>query len=195
MVLHGYKEYSGTAINLAGDYQYTLLKTIENGASPYFVIALDNNAELKQKNEIYLAKYYSVRYNIWYNDMVNTYKTLNDTLKDLKYTSIVKHEFIDSSNKVVKVTYENGTAIYINYLLNAYTLNIGDNKISIPAEGFIKVVNVGNNEKVVKITFEDGNSQYFNNTDKEYEVKIGDTTIKIPAKDSKKVDGSGKEIG
>jgi uncharacterized membrane protein len=189
MVLHGYKEYSGAAINLAGDYQYTLLKSIESGASPYFVIAIDNTAELKQKEDKkYLSKYYSVRYNIWYSDIVNTYKTLNDTLKDLKYTAIVKHEFIDSSNKVPKVTYENGTEIYLNYLLDEYTVKIGSYSVAIPAESFIKVNKVDNNEKVISVVFEDGSRLFFNGTDSEYEVKVADKTIKIPAGNSKKVD-------
>ncbi len=195
MVLHGYKEYSGAAINLAGDYQYTLLKSIESGASPYFVIAIDNTAELKQKEDKkYLSKYYSVRYNIWYSDIVNTYKTLNDTLKDLKYTAIVKHEFIDSSNKVPKVTYENGTEIYLNYLLDEYTVKIGSYSVAIPAESFIKVNKVDNNEKVISVVFEDGSRLFFNGTDSEYEVKVADKTIKIPAGNSKKVDSSGNDL-
>jgi hypothetical protein len=194
MVLHGYKEYSGTAINLAGDYQYTLLKTIENGASPYFVIALDNTAELKQKEEKYLSKYYSVRYNIWYNDIVNTYQILNNTLKDLKYTTIEKHEFVDNSNKVPKVTYANGTSIYLNYLLDEYAVKIGNYQVSIPAESFIKVTNVDNNEKVFSVVFEDGSKLYINGTDKEYEVKVDGKTIKVPAGNAEKVNASGNAI-
>ena len=32
MVLHGYTEFTGTPINLDGDYDYSVLKAIENGA-------------------------------------------------------------------------------------------------------------------------------------------------------------------
>lgn len=139
MVLHSYIEFTGTAINLAGDYQYTLLKTIENGASPYFIVAKDNTAELKG-----WSHYYSVRYAIWFNDIVTTYKELNSTLKDVKYVSIVAHQFLDKNNKVVKVTYENGTSFYINYLLKDYTVTDGDKTYTIPAENFIKVDSNGN---------------------------------------------------
>lgn len=105
MVLHGYKEFAGSAINLAGDYQYTLLKTIENGANPYFVIAYENTSELKQYSGYSnLAEYYSVRYNIWLQDMVDTYRELNEALKSVRNAAIIDHEFLDENNKVVKVT-------------------------------------------------------------------------------------------
>lgn len=194
MVLHGYKEYAGTAINLAGDYQYTLLKSIESGASPYFIIAIDNTAELKSRTEKYLQDYYSVRYNIWYSDIVNTYNILNETLKDLKYTPIVKHEFIDSNNKVPKVTYQNGAQIYINYLLDAYTVTIGNHQVNIPAESFIKVTKVDGNDKIFCVAFENGSKLYINETDSAAKVNVGGKTIEIPAGDSKRVDSSGNEI-
>ncbi|PKM63282.1 MAG: hypothetical protein CVU97_00875 [Firmicutes bacterium HGW-Firmicutes-21] len=139
MVLHGYKEYAGTAINLAGDYRYTLLKSIENGASPYFVIAYENTSELKQYYYQPFEKYYSVRYNIWVKDMIDTYHRLNNAFKDLKQCPIVSHMFLDNQNKVVKVTYENGTYFLINYLLKDYTVTIGNETFTIPAEDFIKV--------------------------------------------------------
>lgn len=137
MVLHGYKEFAGSAINLAGDYQYTLLKTIENGANPYFVIAYENTSELKQySGNSNLAEYYSVRYNIWLQDMVDTYRELNEALKSVRNAAIIDHEFLDENNKVVKVTYDNGECFYINYLLTSYEVEGTD--IVIPAEDFVK---------------------------------------------------------
>ncbi|MDD4164342.1 MAG: DUF5696 domain-containing protein [Eubacteriales bacterium] len=145
MVLHGYIEYSGKAINLAGDYQYTLLKTIENGASPYFVIAIDNTAELKNYSSYsQLSGYYSVKYSIWAQDMVQTYKELNTALRDLKYSKMVYHEFLDEKNKVVKVVYDNGASFYINYLLEDYEVKVGNQTEIIPAESFLKFDGSGN---------------------------------------------------
>ncbi len=139
MVIHGYIEFSGTAINLAGDYQYQLLKTIENGADPFFVVAYENTSELKNYNSNYLlSKYYSVKYSIWFNDIMNTYKELNDALKDVKYSLIVDHEFLDNDKKVVKVTYDNGTVFLINYLEKDYEVTYGDEEIVIKANDFVK---------------------------------------------------------
>ena len=141
MVIHGYIEFSGTAINLAGDFRYQLLRTIESGASPMFVIATENTAELKTYSSNWaLSGYYSVKYAIWLQDICDTYNELNNALKDVKYSRIVDHQFLDEAYRVVRVTYENGTVFFINYLTNDYTVEYGEEKITIPATGFVKTV-------------------------------------------------------
>ena len=59
MILHGYTEFSGTPINLDGDYAYSVLKAIENGAGLYYMVSKDNTSELKAFPEF--SKYYAVR--------------------------------------------------------------------------------------------------------------------------------------
>lgn len=142
-VLHGSISYAGEAINLAGDYRYTLLKTIENGAAPYFVIAINNTSELKEYNETDLGDYYSIRYSIWLSDMVSTYKELNVALKDVQTAKIVAHSFLDKNNEVCVVTYSNGYKFYINYTLNDFTTTVNGTAITIPAEDFVKVDSTG----------------------------------------------------
>ncbi len=110
IVLHGYINYTGEALNLSGDYEYTILKTIENGANPYFIVAYDNIGELKINK--YTA-YYAVEYGTWKDKIVEDYLRLNEVLKSLQNTVITEHEILD--NRVVKVSYENGTSIYLNY--------------------------------------------------------------------------------
>ena len=145
MVLHGYIEYTGEAINLAGDYRHTVLKTIENGANPYFVLAMENTSELKKLNDWYeVSGYYSVRYNIWLNDMVTTYNELNEALADVKTSNIVDHQFLDDEYDVVLVTYSNGTSFIINYDLNAATVEFEGKSYTIGAEDFIKLDADGN---------------------------------------------------
>lgn len=139
MVLHGYKEYAGPALNLAGDYQYTLLKSIENGASPYFVVASNNTAVLKDYSFSILAQYYSVRYVIWKESIIEAYNMLNDALSSVKYQTIQSHELLDNENKVVKVTYSNGEVFYVNYLIKDYTVQDGNKTYDVPAYGFVKV--------------------------------------------------------
>ena len=140
MVLHGYVEYTGEAINLAGDYRYTVLKTIENGANPYFVLAIENASELKKYNYWYeLSEYYSVRYNIWLNDMVATYNELNEALADVKTATIVNHEFLDDEYDVVKVTYSNGVSFIINYDIYAKTVVVDGVEYTVGNEDFIKI--------------------------------------------------------
>lgn len=124
MVLHGSIEYTGTAINLDGDFGYSVLKCIENGASPYFILSytddeVDNTSELKSFERF--SKYYSIKYNIWKDDMINTYKKLNDALSEVQAYELSAHERIDTD--VVKVEYSNGTSsktFVLNYGAKAY---------------------------------------------------------------------------
>lgn len=139
MVLHGYKNYAGGALNLAGDYEASLLRAIENGASPYFVVASNNTAILKDYSYSILAKYYSVRYVIWKEQIVEAYNVLNGALKSVKNATIEKHEFLDREYKIVKVTYSNGDVFYLNYLTKDYTVREGSTLYEIPTYGFIKV--------------------------------------------------------
>ena len=91
VVLHGSVSFTGEALNMEGDIQYALLKAIENGASPYFILSYRNTQVLKEYS--YLSKYYSVRYDIWKDDIVNVYNTLNDVLADVQDKYIINHEF------------------------------------------------------------------------------------------------------
>ena len=139
MVLHGYKEFAGSALNLAGDYQYSLLKSIENGASPYFVVAYENTSELKGYSYSSISKYYSIRYLIWKESIVQAYNLINDALKSVRTETIESHEFLDHDNKVAKVTYSNGDVFYLNYLTREYTHREGNTLYDIAPYGFIKV--------------------------------------------------------
>ncbi len=143
MVLHGSIDFAGEAINLAGDYNYTLLKTIENGASPYFLVAYSNTSEIKQYNWS-MKDYYSIRYQIWAEDLVDTYNQVNEALRDLQTSLIVNHEIVDKNNNVCHVTYDNGVSFYINYSLNDYTVTNGTTTLVVPAESFVKLSADGN---------------------------------------------------
>lgn len=92
VVLHGSVQFAGEPLNMEGDLQYAMLKAIENGASPYFVLSYQNTDNLKEDE--YLSKYYSIRYDIWKKDLISTYNTLNDVLGDVQDKYIIDHDFI-----------------------------------------------------------------------------------------------------
>lgn len=95
MVLHGAKYFAGSPINMEGDIDSAVLKAIENGASLYFILSMQNTAELKDDQS--LNEYYSVSYEIWKDEVVEYYKILNDATKDLQTSLIVDHEFLDGA--------------------------------------------------------------------------------------------------
>jgi len=93
MVLHGAKYFAGSPLNMEGDVKSAILKAIENGSSLYFILSMQNTAELKEDRS--LSQYYSVSYEIWKEEVVEYYKVLNDATKDLQTSLIVDHAFLD----------------------------------------------------------------------------------------------------
>ena len=98
VVLHGSMNFAGKPLNMEGDLQYAMLKAIENGASPYFVLSFQNTEVLKEDQQ--LSKYYSIRYDIWGNDINNTYAVLNNVLRDVQNKYIIGHEFLSGGVRI-----------------------------------------------------------------------------------------------
>ncbi|MBO5203444.1 MAG: hypothetical protein J6B72_02400 [Clostridia bacterium] len=93
MVLHGYVEFAGTPVNMEGNIDYALLKAIENGASLKFILSYQNTDELKEWE--LLSRYYSIRYDIWFDDVVELYNEINTALKGVQTSVITHHEFVE----------------------------------------------------------------------------------------------------
>ena len=95
-VLHGYVQFAGAPLNEEGDTDYALLKAIENGAGMYFILSSQNTHELKEDPS--LSQYYSIRYDIWRDDVVGYYNELNSALKDVQTSLIIDHKFLNYNN-------------------------------------------------------------------------------------------------
>ena len=134
MVTHGFINIAGSPINMSGDMTYDILKAIENGASPYFVLGYQNANRLKEASSWSLNSYYSVDYQVWLPDMLRIYHTLNDALKDVKAKPIVGHEFPEAN--VVKVTYEGGVSFILNY---NHEDEVTVDGVVVPARDFVRV--------------------------------------------------------
>jgi len=93
IVLHGYVQTAGTAVNMEGNIDYAILRAIENGSSLQFILSYQNTALLKENEDT--SEYYSVRYDIWRKDLVARYLEINEALKDVQTSTIEDHKFID----------------------------------------------------------------------------------------------------
>ncbi len=96
MVLHGCMNYTGDPMNMSGDIKYAVLKSIENGASPYFFLVYSNAAELKSSPT--LSSYYSVNFETWFmtddgTSIPDTYNKINNAIGGLQNATIVDHRF------------------------------------------------------------------------------------------------------
>lgn len=95
VVLHGYVQFAGEALNMEGDISYAMLKAMENGASIYFILSY-TNTELLKEDEL-LSQNYSVRYDIWQNRLIEIYKEINAVLSDVQTKLIIDHVFLDGN--------------------------------------------------------------------------------------------------
>lgn len=95
LVLHGYVELAGTSFNTEGNLDYAFLKTLESGASLKFLLSYQNTAALKEYENT--SKYYSIRYNIWRDDVISYYTELNSILKGVQTSVIVDHKFLNGN--------------------------------------------------------------------------------------------------
>ena len=77
-------------MNYSGTPAYDLLRAIENGASLYYTLAIQNT-ELMKDDEV-LNKYFGVNFNNWYYTLVEQYSELNAAIGDLQSYEIVEHK-------------------------------------------------------------------------------------------------------
>lgn len=111
MLIHGYIDYAGSAINLSDTYDRAdiVLNLVETGASPHFMFSYENSSDIKQTA---LNRFYSTTYTSWKNDAIAIYAEVNDALKYVRNAAITNHRILDSDLRAV--TYDNGVIIYIN---------------------------------------------------------------------------------
>ena len=98
LVLHSHVNYAGSPLNYSGNIQYEILRSIENGAAPYFILCYQNGANLKEDEE--LNSYYGVSYQNWYEDIVTTYATLNHAIGSLQDYELYEHKVLVSERVI-----------------------------------------------------------------------------------------------
>ena len=110
MVLHGSLPYAGTPANLSSDVKKATLKAIENGEALYFLLASQESNALADSP---FADYFSVDYSRWKELLPLMYREVAEILDGTYDKVIVSHDYL--SDDVVRVTYEDGKRIYVNY--------------------------------------------------------------------------------
>lgn len=157
MVYHGYVNYAGSPTNMAGDTNYEILKMIESGASPYFMLSYQNTSLLK--DYLRFLKYYSVSYENWREDVVSIYNELNGLLGGKVSTSLIDdHQFVDGrrvpsdaelergvdvnadefkieDGSIVKVAYDCG----VTYMLNYNYFDVVADGVTVPAMSYVTI--------------------------------------------------------
>lgn len=111
IALHGLVGYTGKAGNLSSDLEREVLRWVEMGYVPFFELTYNNTEELMYTN---YQSLFSAEYTAWEERVAWAAEQFTQgPLAALCDQLIVKHERL--SDTLVKVTYENGAKVYVNY--------------------------------------------------------------------------------
>ena len=110
MVLKGVVPMYSEYVNFEANKTENFLQMVESGMYPSFYVAAEDSSKLiyTNSNNLYSLEYAS------YRDTIAEYDAAMRALAEKTGSAcIVKHEILD--NGLVKVTYDNGVRIYVNY--------------------------------------------------------------------------------
>lgn len=112
IVLHGYIDYAGSALNMADDQaiQGHILKALETGSNLNYSWFYAKSSAVKDTayNDLYAANYAN-----WIDEAAAAYKEVNAVLRQVRTRTIADHTKLD--NGVYATTYEGGTQVIVNY--------------------------------------------------------------------------------
>lgn len=133
MVIHGSIPYSTAVLNYEDSYNIrrTLLQMIEYGACPHYVFTWEPSNLMK---ETALNRMYATTFDNLKAAAADTYGYVNSALSAVSGAMMTGHEII--SDDLRKVTYDNGTVIYINYsdsaaICDGYTVDAGSYRLEV----------------------------------------------------------------
>lgn len=118
MVLKGYIPYYAPYANQGFYRQTCILRTIEYGAYPSFLVMGEENSQLLKTP---LVDRFSLCFDDWENTINMTYQKVNMALSAVEGAAMQEHRALESG--LVRVQYDNGVTIYINYNSDAVTVD------------------------------------------------------------------------
>ena len=133
LVLHGYIGYSGTALNLTGEYEDMFLKCIEYGSAPLFTVAAENTELL---NKTSMSYYYSVKWDAVKEKVKEYAARWKEAYDGLNNKEMKSHK--KTGDNFYRTEYEDGTVFYVNYGANDAVTESG---AVVPPRSFLKVKN------------------------------------------------------
>lgn len=120
--------------NLSSNPERDFLRGIEYGVLPCFVLTAEPSWRLRYTPSNHL---FSTNYEDWIEEVARQFETVSDVLGPVLDQFIVDHRNVASG--VYETTYEDGTAIVVNYTADAYI----DDRVQVPARWFA-VIRGGN---------------------------------------------------
>ena len=128
IAIHGIKNYTGEAINLAGDYQTALLECAEYGAGLNFTFMQTDTMVLQDSN---FSCYASAGYDPWKEQAFAMISRYQQEMAGLNKQEITDHRKL--TDGVSMTVYADGTVVYVNYTEDKYK----DGSLTIPARDYL----------------------------------------------------------
>lgn len=111
IVMHGLREYTGTPGNLSSDMDRELLRWVEMGYMPYFELTWDSTEALMYTD---YQSLFTAQYTEWLDRVAEISEAFTTgDVSELRTALIVEHTPL--ATDLYRVTYDNGTAVYVNY--------------------------------------------------------------------------------
>jgi len=118
IVLHGTVRITSDYINLAADPREMMLRNIEYGAEPGFILSHEPAWKLLDTRMPWV---FSSQAAIWTREAAECYAMADRTLGTVRGVPVSRHEALEQGR--VRITYENGARIYINYTGEAWSID------------------------------------------------------------------------
>lgn len=131
LAIHGYLNYTGTALNITGNAEEELLKAAEYGAGLQFNLMRETAFALQKT--LY-TEYYGSDYAQWHDRMMEIYTRYNAELGHTFNQEMTNHQCI--TGELSCTTYDDGTKVYVNY---GYAEAVTPDGVTVPARDY-KVV-------------------------------------------------------
>jgi len=127
IVLKGNVDYYAPYSNQGYYSANSILKMIEYGTYPSFIVAAAENFELIDTPQVDL---FTVNFNDWKGSIQNIYFQINESLSRVEGSKILEHKVLMPG--IVSVKYDNGITIFVNYTSTDYSVEAA----TVPALGF-----------------------------------------------------------
>ncbi len=110
MIMHGAVSYSSLAVNLSYNFKVQKLHYVETGSIPHFILT-ENSPNLLHGTSY--SGIFNSEYRVLKETVLSVYREMNERLNSVWGLTIDRHEIL--SDTLVKLTYSDGSAVYINY--------------------------------------------------------------------------------
>lgn len=128
MVVGGSAALYSAPVNESGNINEMLLKNIEYGVSPTFLLMTAERNALQDTN---YQRYYSLCWKDWENEVQDVFAQLQ-SLDRVLGQRIVEHKKL--GEMVYATSFENGEVVYVNYGQEDVTVD----QVTVPARGFVR---------------------------------------------------------